>query len=237
MFEKLFKYINDNLVLSDIRLRDDENGFVLKTITPIQIAKFNELKNKYKMNKWEISAFGLLTYWKGIDENGISEVKHNLVNKNNKNLPDSWLNFLRVFNGFCPKHFLLFGHNGYGHGPASIYFHRMTTFPKYIDKDFLNIGKYGGDKSPIFMSPNGEIYVYSGTFMFNPKNTGAIENQRKALIAYWDNIEDFITDETIRYIDMFIQEPYATATIEMLPNNITPEMLEKLCKEGKIKRP
>lgn len=236
MYKQFKNFIVNNLIKIDdpkMYFREDEIIYGIKNIT-------DEIRHKYELYKkqnnnsvWKIETFSLFSTWEGLNEKQIQEVKNNITHPTNLPIPQQYIDFLKNFNGLNANLFSIFGHNGYGNGPTSLYFKRMTQFPQYINKDNLNIGRYGCDDSPIFINNQGNIFVYSGTHMYDKKNPGLPNELNKALIGYWNSLEEFLTDEITRYYNLCINKFFRFPTVDMLPNNITPEILNKLQFEKK----
>ncbi|MDR2201529.1 MAG: hypothetical protein LBP26_01995 [Clostridiales bacterium] len=250
MFEKLFEYLDANFVFQKERprLREDERSYGLKECSPTIAAYLKKIEideKRSKPLKWEnLSVF---QYWDGISDEDISDIKVNLRHFTNvDSLHPAYEKLLRVTNGISIVNtkISIYGHNlmrGIG-GPIPIYFNSSEPAPYCLDKDLFNIGTYGANLAPIFINKDGNILVYSGKD-FHAFDNGKRQSKRAyakylksyiKLIAYWDNIEDFITEETIRYIGLFMSDPSALSTVAALPNNVTPELFNKLRGEKKI---
>ena len=231
MFKKFKCFINENLKRIFFPLEEGID-FGIKNITNDIIIKFEELKKNMNMPLWNIKNKSILGYFEGIDKKGVVELKQNLELENGPKVPKGYIDFLQNFNGMnILMSFVIYGHLDKG---ISIYFNRLKSFPKYIKQDCLNIGSYNPDDSPIFINQEGNILVFSGKYIFDKNHPGEEDEAEEALIAYWDNIEDFITEETERYYKLFLEKPFAFPTAEMLPHNITAEKFNKLVNEGKI---
>ena len=231
MFKKFKCFINENLKRIFFPLEEGID-FGIKNITNDIIIKFEELKKNMNMPLWNIKNKSILGYFEGIDKKGVVELKQNLELENGPKVPKGYIDFLQNFNGMnILMSFVIYGHLDKG---VSIYFNALKSFPKYIKQDCLNIGSYNPDDSPIFINQEGNILVFSGKYIFDKNHSGEEDEAEEALIAYWDNIEDFITEETERYYKLFLEKPFAFPTAEMLPHNITAEKFNKLVNEGKI---
>lgn len=231
MFDKFKNFISAKLNIIFIPLGCDYT-YALKDINDGIVKRFEELKKNMNMPLWDIKRKTILGYFKGIDKKGVKEIKQNIELKNGPKIPKAYIDFLQNFNGMnVLMSFVIYGHLDKG---ISIYFNRLKSFPKYIRQDCLNIGSYNPDDSPIFINQEGNILVFSGKYIFDKNHPGEEDEAEEALIAYWDNIEDFITEETERYYKLFLEKPFAFPTAEMLPHNITPEKFDKLVKDGKI---
>jgi hypothetical protein len=56
------------------------------------------------------------------------------------------------------------------------------------------------------------------------------------LIGYWEDIDDFLVNETKRLLSLYLAAPKYMGVLKgNEPNNVTPEILERLYKEGKLK--
>lgn len=231
MFKKFKCFINQNLKELNLPTLIDYN-YGLKNIDKDIITKFEDLKKNMKKPLWDVNRQVIISYFKGLDKQGVEELKQNLELENGPKIPKGYIDFLQNFNGMnVLMSFVIFGHLDIG---FSIYFNALKSFPKYIKQDCLNIGSYNPDDSPIFINQEGNILVFSGKYIFDKNHPGEEDEAEEALIAYWDNIEDFITEETERYYKLFLEKPFAFPTAEMLPHNITAEKFNKLVNEGKI---
>ena len=232
MFKRFKDFIKNNLKEIKIPLGED---FVygIKNINKLIENKYENLKLKLNKPLWDINKKVVLSGFYGVDKKGIKELNKNLVKKNGSKIPKDYVKFLQNFNSISVLNsFSIYGHHDYT-GP-SIYFHSLNRYPLYIDPSCLNIGSYNPDNSPIFINQQGNILVFSGTYIFDKKHEGLEVEAKEALIAYWDNIEDFIADETERYYKIFIEEPFAFPTKDMLPHNVTKEKFEQLVKDKKL---
>ncbi len=232
MFKRLKNFINTNLKEIEIPLSGD---FVygIKNVNKSIENKFEDLKKRLDKPLWDINKKVVLSCFKGIDKNGVKELNKNLVKKNGSKIPKDYIKFLKNFNSISVLNsFSIYGHKDYT-GP-SIYFHSLSKYPLYINANCLNIGSYCPDNSPIFINQQGNILVLSGTYIFDEKHEGLEEEAQEALIAYWDNIENFIADETERYYKTFLKNPFSFPTKEMLPHNVTKDKFNYLVKTKKI---
>ena len=232
MFKRFKDFIKNNLKEIKIPLGED---FVygIKNINKSIENKYEDLKIKMHKPLWDINKKVILSGFKGIEKKDIKELNKNLINKNGPQIPVDYIKLLQIFNALnVLNSFVIYGHQDYNR--PSIYFHSLKKYPLYIDANCLNIGSYNPDNSPIFINQEGNILVFSGTYIFDEKHEGLEVEAKEALIAYWDNIEDFIADETERYYKIFIEEPFAFPTKDMLPHNVTKEKFEQLVKDKKL---
>ncbi len=231
MFKRLKNFINNNLKEIEIPSVEDFD-YALKHIEEKTRGNFDLLKSKLDMPLWNIETKIIIRSYKGITKKDLKELNVNLNQKGTK-IPKDYIMFLKNFNSISVLNsFSIYGHHDYT-GP-SIYFNSLKKYPLYIDANCLNIGSYNPDNSPIFINQEGNILVFSGTYIFDEKHEGSKQEAQDALLAYWDNIEDFIADETERYYKIFIEQPFAFPTKEMLPHNITKEKFEQLVIDKKI---
>lgn len=232
MFERFKNFINNDLKEIKIPLGED---FVygIKNVTNTMKIKYENLKIKLNKPLWDINKKVVLSGFKGLGKREIKELNKNLIDKDGPKIPKDYIKLLQVFNSLnVLNSFVIYGHHSYNR--PSIYFNSLKKYPLYIDANCLNIGSYNPDNSPIFINQKGNILVFSGTYIFDEKHEGSRQEAQDALIAYWDNIEDFIADETERYYKIFIEQPFAFPTKEMLPHNITKEKFEQLVIDKKI---
>lgn len=232
MFKRFKDFIKNNL--KEIKIPSVEDyDYAIKTVEDQTRKKFDLLKSQLNMPLWDIKTKIIIREYKGIVNKDIKELNKNLVKENGTKIPKDYILFLKNFNSISVLNsFSIYGHHDFT-GP-SIYFHSLKKYPLYIDANCLNIGSYNPDNSPIFINQKGNILVFSGTYIFDEKHEGLEEEAKEALIAYWDNIEDFIADETERYYKIFIEDPFAFPTKDMLPHNVTKEKFEQLVKDKKL---
>lgn len=110
--------------------------------------------------------------FKGVEQKDIKELNKNLTNKGVPKIPKAYIKLLRVFNSLnVLNSFVIYGHHSYNR--PSIYFNSLKKYPLYIDANCLNIGSYNPDNSPIFINQEGNIFVLSGTYIFDKNHEGS----------------------------------------------------------------
>lgn len=202
-------------------------GFCFKEI-PSTFSEYYQRVIKEKKISWKPETLSVISYVGGIDKNEISRIKRDvkLLKRNSKDctckiekIPKWLLKFYKVCWGLSVFQDSIVLSTSPAQNTACIK-------PKCLNGKFL-IGQYAGttpESCPIFTDESGKIYVYEAENFRNypttdsTEETGKYINQEVKLIAFWEDIDTFLIEETERLKELFIKEPSIYAIKNCTPH-------------------
>ena len=186
---------------------------------------FTKTKNVF----WTPATLSIITTEKEVSQDEINTIKEQVINikKEQKHFPYNIENVPAWYYDFYKSYKSLSIYRG------SIQFNKaLAQNTTCIKPDCLNgkffIGQYAGitpESCPIFTNENGNIFVYDAKTFRNYPTTDNKKELKKYLkqnvnvLAYWDNIEDFLIEECERLGNLFIANPSIYSIKNCAPNS------------------
>jgi hypothetical protein len=241
MLERFYEYLNNEFIEVDSA---SGKSYRLKNIPNSFRELFSKMVSKNGL-KWEVETLSFINI-----SAGFTEQQELVIKERVESIEQSYKGPLKVEK--IPEWYykLLKRHNSFSLVRSQIVFGQISDNnlielkPKCLDGLFY-IGQYNGVLTvPIFTNTDGNIFAFSASefrsyddLVPNKKNLSKYREKYVSLIGYWDNIDDFLLCETKRLMCSYLAGPvYMKALKDIEPNNVSLELLEKLYREGKIKK-
>jgi hypothetical protein len=185
---------------------------------------------KSKQVYWTPETLDIISYCKGAEQSELDKIKkqeervnieHKNYSFNAERIPAWYYTFLEQYQSLN----LIRGSITFSSNPA---LDVLCVKPKCLDGLFY-VGAYSGitpESAPIFTNKDGEIFVFSAKeFRSYPRGETQkdIDEYRKILvpmIARWDNISDFLLQETQRLNELYLVNPSLYAVKNCAPSNL-----------------
>lgn len=217
----LYKNFNRNENLNLIE-------YSFKSVPTSLVEYYNDF-TKVKKAFWKPETIAMITTEKEVSQDEIDAIKEqvNNIKKEQKNSPYNIENIPAWYYDFYKSYKSLSVYRGSIQFDKSLAQNTACVKPNCLNGKFY-IGQYAGitpESCPIFTNEEGNIFVYDAkTFRNYPK----IDNKKELkkylqqdvnLIAYWNNIEDFLIEECERLGTLFKAKPSIYSIKNCAPNS------------------